>query len=251
MNLTVHNSPCPDNGSDSFSSSPDSAQNKGAIAFLELVEKALQRAATVGFEDLIVQMLDLEVDEKVATSSQIPEMLTSKGWNVQQVSQVWSVGPTVSHSHSWDVETLKKLGGKDVFGKVWHELKDRNKTGHYKRSADDDVHPLSRKKVKTMDHNKGSGSGTGTLDIATPIILSNNHGVFPAIGSLHKDSINHSTPSCTNPLIVEEFPHHRRRKRACRRGYLATPKITEWLLRCPTPSQPPSKPNLNASPSTS
>ena len=93
-------------------------------------------------------------------------------------------------------------------------------------------------------------SGTGTHDITTPIILSNNPEVFPAIGSLQKGSNIHSTPSCTNPLNVEEFPHHRRRKRACRRGYLATPKITEWLLRCPTPSQPPPKPNLDASSST-
>ena len=92
-------------------------------------------------------------------------------------------------------------------------------------------------------------SGTGTHDITTPIILSNNPEVFPAIGSLQKGSNIHSTPSCTNPLNVEEFPMHRRRKRACRYGYFSTPKIMEWLLRCPTPSQPPSKSNLDTSPS--
>ena len=245
LNLTVNEDISHCSNSDSFSSSPDSSQNRGAIAFLELVEKALQNAATVGFEDLIVQMLDLEVGERVSTSSQIPDLLNSKGWNVQQVSQVWSVGPTMDHSQYWDVDTLKRLGGRDIFGKVWHELRDKKMAGHHKRAADEDS-SLSRKKRRTLDLNKGSGTGT---HVVNPIILSNSPVVLPAIGSPNRCSNNHSTPSCTNPLNVEDIPQKRRMKKACRRGYLATPKITEWLLRCPTPSQPPSKPNLDTPPS--
>jgi len=131
LNLTVNE----EIGSidNSFDSSPESSFNRGALAFIELVENALEKASCVGFDQLVVEMMDLGMGERVPTSAQIPALLNEKGWSVQQVSQVWSVAPTTTYSKEWDVNTLKKLGGSCVISSVWQALKDRNQAGHYKR----------------------------------------------------------------------------------------------------------------------
>ena len=64
---------------------PDSSFNKGALEFISLVEKALERSSSVGFDQLVLEMLDLGLGERVPTSAQIPCLLNEKGWNVQQV----------------------------------------------------------------------------------------------------------------------------------------------------------------------
>ena len=124
--LTVCDDHCLSARADSFSSSPDTVMNKGAIAFLELVEQAIAKSSQMGFDQLVIEMMDLEVGERVATSSQIPEVLKRKGWDVDQVSSVWSVGPSVPQCRQWNVDVVKQLGGSSVVADVWHTLKSRN-----------------------------------------------------------------------------------------------------------------------------
>ena len=80
---------------DSSSSVPDTKHNKGALEFLQLVEKAQQSQqetdSAVKFESLLIQMLDMELGEKVSTSTDIPTMLSRKGWDQAQVANVWTV----------------------------------------------------------------------------------------------------------------------------------------------------------------
>ena len=85
LNLTVNEVPVHEQVEDSFDSSPDSSFDKGALEFISLVEKALERSSSVGFDQLVLEMLDLGLGERVPTSAQIPCLLNEKGWNVQQV----------------------------------------------------------------------------------------------------------------------------------------------------------------------
>ena len=108
---------------DSFSSQPDSTFNKGAILFLELLEKALEdtktKAEALRFEDLVIQMLDLSMDKKLSTPDAITDMLNDQGWNAAQVARVWQVSTTADDGPSWSHEKLTMLGGKDVAKDVW------------------------------------------------------------------------------------------------------------------------------------
>ena len=64
----------------SFSSDPDSGYNKGAIEFLQLVEEALRKQEQLNFSDLLIQMRDLHVGERVPTPDDIAGSLNKQGW---------------------------------------------------------------------------------------------------------------------------------------------------------------------------
>ena len=72
---------------DSFSSIKDSRFNKGATAFLALVEKSLAEYSVgfVKFDQLVLQMMDLGVNKKVCTASDNPDVLSNQGWSKRQV----------------------------------------------------------------------------------------------------------------------------------------------------------------------
>ena len=75
---------------DSFSSNLESKHNRGALAFLRLVEDLYAKQEEIKsrnemFEGLVVSMLDLDIDtrERIPTSCSIPSVLSFKGWKVQ------------------------------------------------------------------------------------------------------------------------------------------------------------------------
>ena len=183
-------------------------------------------------------MLDLKVDDKVATSSEIPDILTKNGWCASQVSNVWSVSTCPSQAQVWDAGLLKKLGGPNLFSTVWEALKERKQAGHSKRPAvDEDLRPTTSKKHKS-----------GTLK--TPIAVSSTCMVSSHIETPILNSNLHSPPNVLiNP--VEAIPKVRRKRRANRNKLIATPKITEWLLKCPdsplTPQDHQKTPVVSAS----
>ena len=72
LNLTVNEVAVHEQVDDSFDSSPDCSFNKGALEFISLVEKALERSSSVGFDQLVLEMLDLGLGERLPTSAQIP-----------------------------------------------------------------------------------------------------------------------------------------------------------------------------------
>ena len=104
-----------DGSADSFSSNPETQHNSGALNFLSLVEKAQQdaenAAQSLRFENLVVQMLDMDLGERVSTSTDIPHLLTQKGWDQSQVAGIWTVAPSVDTSRSWTEAQMELLGG--------------------------------------------------------------------------------------------------------------------------------------------
>ena len=229
LELTINDGPVTQ-VEDSFDSCPDSSFNKGAIEFQNLVEKAIKRAkesneaaSSVAFEDLVIDMMDLGLNDRLATSSEIPDKLNLKGWNAAQVSQVWLAGPTTIRNKDWNAAVLKKLGGTDLFSRVWESLKVKRKAGHMKRPAACDTHQSSCKKPRSLEY-KGT-----PVKAMSPCIV-----VPSTIETPINDSNKHSTPAISNHSFVEAIPcNDRIKKRAKRRGILATPRITEWLWSCP------------------
>ena len=137
---------------DSFSSDPATDHNKGALAFLDLVEKAYKERkdteVAVSIEQLLISMMDLGVSHRLPTASDLPDVLNRNGWDVRQVSQVWSVGPVQNYSDVWDTAALEALGGRGIMGRVWHSLKDQDLTGHGKRGAEDDMSQSHSKRTR-------------------------------------------------------------------------------------------------------
>ena len=91
---------------DSFSSEPDTVQNKGAIAFLHLVEAAIEKHQddnmALQFENLVVEMMDLNVGKKFKTSEDIASTLIENGWNAREVASIWTVSPTTDAEICWN-----------------------------------------------------------------------------------------------------------------------------------------------------
>ena len=73
---------------DSFSSDHASKFNKGAAAFQALVEKSLADSSSAKFDQLLIQMMDLGVNDKISTASDIPDVLNSQGWSMKEVAGV-------------------------------------------------------------------------------------------------------------------------------------------------------------------
>ena len=120
------------------------------------------------------------------------KVLTSH-WNVQQVSQVWSVANTTNHSNEWDVNTLKKLAS------VWQTLKDRNQARHYKRSAAEDLSPVSCKMLRRIPDSTPVNKSISVCVV--PSIVSDQLELNPAIGSATPNSNRNSTPVTNHPNI--------------------------------------------------
>ena len=153
LSLTIDDMKPAITSSDSFSSDPESEQNKGAIAFLRLLEETLARQDVVErgrlFESLIVQMVDVSLDNKVHTANDIANTLAQKGWNLGQVAGVWSVSAGNSQDNCWTVSAIDRLGGKGTTARVWNELKEAHKTGFPKRPAGcESLEPRKRRRCE-------------------------------------------------------------------------------------------------------
>ena len=141
--------------SDSFSSDPETQQNKGALAFLQLLKETLSRQKEMEksrlFESLVVQMIDISLEHKVPTANDIADTLTQKGWDLRQVAGVWSVSSDNSWDDCWLVSAIDRLGGKGTTARVWNELKEAHKTGFPKRPAGSEILE-PRKRLRTDQH---------------------------------------------------------------------------------------------------
>jgi len=160
--------PLPD---DSFDSSPDTAFNKGAAEFLKLVETAVTRAdqeeQNLKFESLALQMLDLDVHQRIPTT----EAINQQGWNFSQILNIWTVPTTSSHaSCSWNDQALDHLGGKGTVGRIWHALKTTHQTGFPKRVAGQDLHQASYKRRRLSRDKVSNCVPTDPAHSASPIM---------------------------------------------------------------------------------
>ena len=101
----------------------------------ENLEKAKARDRSLAFLDLVLQILDLDIREKVATSDPIAMGLNNRGWDVAGVSSIWQVSPSIEYEASWNDTALERLGGKGMASRVWLSLKNKNLTGFSKKAG--------------------------------------------------------------------------------------------------------------------
>ena len=124
---------------DSFASDPQTHHNRGAIAFLDLVEKALVEAekkdTALKFETLVVDMMEIGLEERIPTTEHISQALNCNGWSLQQVASIWKPSMSKELSGDWNDAALEQLGGKGSITRIWHELKDSHLCGFPKRAA--------------------------------------------------------------------------------------------------------------------
>ena len=189
------------------------------------------------FEDLLIQMMDLGVDDRLVTSYDVPDILNVQGWNVEQVSRVWSVRPDTLYSSSWDTESLERLGGKQVLSNVWHHLKAKGKTGHPKRRAVDEGDVQAKR--QRCEQEMVSGPSVSSVDKGTSVVVANDHPkAVPDMNCPEEDPSKAST-SIVLPSPNDPIP---RKLRKARRKSKACVKLTDWLIPSPAPSRADHKP---------
>ena len=128
---------------DSFSSNQNTNFNRGTEKFIEIMEKqmaalrSIERADATAtgllFEKIVVDMMDMGIDEIVSTSTAIPEILTAKGWDFQQVAGTWNVASNALPWTTWSSSSIDHLGGKNCYGKILGLLQENYLTGGVRR----------------------------------------------------------------------------------------------------------------------
>ena len=210
---------------DSFSSAPETKFNKGAGAFLELVEKIMKRKedadTALRFESLLVEMMDLSMDRKLGCPFDIPAVLADQGWNPSQVAGVCHVSTSAKEYHQWDSQILDDLGGKGVASRVWHELKARELTGNPKRRSEDPP-IVSCKKLRCSQDQPSSLPEIGIK--GTQVVIGLASSEFSTIETPQQSS----TPSIAPTQNSDMLP--RKNLKAKRKSVVSTPKITRWLV---------------------
>ena len=183
----------------------------------------------IAFSDLVVQMMDLRVGQRVATPADIAHNLNAKGWNVAQVSSVWNVSPTVAYEPHWNELALDSLGGKGLASRVWLELKSNSLTGFPKRAADD-IAAVESKKLK-LDSSKKVGKDS--FEIAPP--------ATPLVGQLQANSVNMLARNQSNNTCIDTpSPGPRQKYVRPKRKLALNEKITWWFTRSDGPKTPSS-----------
>ena len=175
-------------------------------------------------------MLDLSIQERVPTPDSIPALLDIKGWHPGQVAGVWRPSTSSSQVSQWNEQSVEALGGKGVLSKVWLQLKDSSMTGFQKRQAATEISGGSAKRMKP-----DTSTNKGTL---VKLVSPGSQGTHTVVSSNGCQPLKNPENSPTFPrnLSPKQTPA-RKKKRAHRKGLLATPKITEWLQVTPIPKK--------------
>jgi len=212
---------------DSFSSQADSSHNKGAIKFLELLEKIRQEAedkeAAISLDNLLMQMMDLSVENRLSNSYDIADVLNSQGWNASQVAGIWHVSSEVcAGDPTWTNGFLMKFGGRDINCRIWHKLKGQNMTGNAKRSSDDSNDPSTHsKRQRTEPSSEASSPGKDNNSV-----LSLCYG---------REATNNGPEEMSRVAVSKDYTPRRKLKLA-KKSCLSTP-ITRWLTAMPCKDQ--------------
>ena len=100
-----------------------------------MLEKQAACSRSELFEQLLVQMLDMDLGTRVSTPSDIAASLSLNGWSLPQIASVWTVSSGTQLDNDWTDSALEALGGKGTVSRVWNHLKDSSMTGFPKRQA--------------------------------------------------------------------------------------------------------------------
>ena len=214
--------------SDSFSSLPGTDRNKGAVAFMELVEAYLARQAdteaAVNFDNLVVQMMGVDLNCKVPTPDHIAESLNSNGWDLKQVASIWTVSTREQPQGAWSKDALESLGGKGAVARIWDRLKSDSLTGFPKRSADTlDSHSLKKQRLDRKVSSRMFCQST------TPSLVEDSDPGTPVVAK--------SSSDCPRKPSRKRLTARRRGKPDVKN------KITWWLEKQSSSPATPSRPS--------
>ena len=202
-----------------------------ASDFLKLVEEAIAKAETTDqslkFENLVMQMMNLDMGERVPTTEAISEALIKQGWNFQQVSNVWRPSQQALNI-PWSDQAIDHLGGKGTVNRVWHVLKSSHLTGFPKRPATPSIDPEVCKRGRLLK--------AKVSKVARPVHTTQ---ASPSLESPEKDSTVSKT--CANNAVKEDnllscSLQHRRMAVPGKKTLLKN-KITWWLRTQESPTQ--------------
>ena len=220
---------------DSFNSDPGTNFNRGAAQFLTLLESALARRQeaeqALSFEQLVVQMMDIDISPRIPTSQHIAESLNKNGWDLGQVAAVWTVGTEPMTGH-WTDSAIDALGGKGSLNRIWNELKANSRTGFPKRRCEDGLtdHPRKKQRMQELPSLKVSHSR-----------LSDDNKDAQVLCTPTNSSV---VDECFSPSVLRNPPSNlacRRQLIPNRRTIANRNKITWWLSSQksdPLPSHP-------------
>ena len=81
-------------------------------------------------------VVDLDLDDKILTSTDMPDLLTKKGWNYREVASTLMVGSAPLQWSSWNDASMEYLGGKHCLSLVGDELSSKYLTSKVKRARE-------------------------------------------------------------------------------------------------------------------
>ena len=166
-------------------------------------------------------MLDLSVAKKLGTPFDITEILKAEGWDASQVTRVWRVSTGPEVPVSWNLDTLRMLGGNDIQAEVWQKLKSKQLTGNPKRTRDADHANPKTKKARVADDQEAHSSSKGKIDTIV--------GKPEAASILEVLCGRKESQSTPKQESKEEDQKSRKKKKLKKPSCVATPKITRWF----------------------
>ena len=98
------------------------------LTALRSIERADATVTGLLFEKIVVDMMDMGIDEIVSTSTAIPEILTAKGWDFQQVAGTWNVASNALPWTTWSSSSME-----NSFETIWGLLQENDLTGGVRR----------------------------------------------------------------------------------------------------------------------
>ena len=96
---------------------------------------ARQTLPAEALEFEVVEMKEINISNKVPTSGHIATALNNNGWDIKQVSSIWTVSTNNNLRSIWNDEGIENLAGKGAVSRIWNKLKADQLTGFPKRPS--------------------------------------------------------------------------------------------------------------------
>ena len=77
----------------------------------------------------MVEMMEINISNKVPTSGHIAAALNNIGWDMKQVSSIWTLSTDNNVGSIWNDEGVENLAGKGAVSRIWNKLKADQLTG--------------------------------------------------------------------------------------------------------------------------
>ena len=80
-------------------------------------------------------MMEINISNKFPTSGHIAAALNNNGWEMKQVSSIWTLSTNNNVGSTWNDEGIENLASKGAVSRIWNKLKADQLTGFPKHPA--------------------------------------------------------------------------------------------------------------------